>query len=67
MTVLHYLHSVYRWSIFLLTRDSIVFAYFGTWKKQIEDESMKIGLSGEDALLSLNFIVGVNQIAAMLW
>ena len=37
-----------------------------TWKKQIEEESVKIGLRMEDALCRSKWSVGVNQIAAGL-
>ena len=37
-----------------------------TWKKQVEDESMKIGLRREDTLCQSKWSVGVNQIAAWL-
>ena len=34
-----------------------------TWKKQVEEESMKIGLSREGALCRSKWSVGINQIA----
>ena len=37
-----------------------------TWKKQVEEESVKVGLRMEDVLCRLNWSVGVNQIAAGL-
>ena len=37
-----------------------------TWKKQVEEESVKIGLRREDALCRSKWSVGVNQIAAGL-
>ena len=37
-----------------------------TWKKQVEEESVKIGLRREDALCRSMWSVGVNQIAAGL-
>ena len=37
-----------------------------TWKKQIEEESMKVNLRREDALCRSNLSVGINQIAAGL-
>ena len=37
-----------------------------TWKKQVEEESVKIGLRREDALCRSKLGVGVNQIAAGL-
>ena len=37
-----------------------------TWKKQIEEESMKVGLRRENALCRSKLSVGVNQIAAGL-
>ena len=37
-----------------------------TWKKQIEEESIKVGLSREDALCRSWCIVGVNLIATGL-
>ena len=37
-----------------------------TWKKQVEDESVEIGLRREDALCQSKWSVGVNQIAAGL-
>ena len=35
-----------------------------TWKEQVEEESVKIGLRREDALCQSKWSVGVNQIAA---
>ena len=35
-----------------------------TWEKQVEEESVKIGLRMEDALCRLKWSVGINQIAA---
>ena len=35
-----------------------------TWKKQVEEESVKIGLRMEDALCRSKWSVGVNKIAA---
>ena len=35
-----------------------------TWKKQVEEESMKVCLRREDALCLSKWSVGVNQIAA---
>ena len=37
-----------------------------TWKKQVQEESVKIGLRREDALFRLKWSVGVYQIAAVL-
>ena len=37
-----------------------------TWKKQVEKESVKVGLRRKDALCRLRQSVGVNQIAAAL-
>ena len=37
-----------------------------TWKKQVEEESVKVGLRMEDVLCRLKWSVGVNQIAAGL-
>ena len=37
-----------------------------TWKKQVEEESVKDGLRREDALCRSEWSVGVNQIAAGL-
>ena len=37
-----------------------------TWKKQVEEESVKIGLRREDALCRSKWSVGVNKIAAHL-
>ena len=37
-----------------------------TWKKQVEEESVKVGLRKEDALCRSKWSVGVNQIAAGL-
>ena len=37
-----------------------------TWKKQVEEESVKVCLRWEDALCQSKWIVGVNQIAARL-
>ena len=37
-----------------------------TWKKQVEEQSMKVGLRMEDALCQSKWSVGVNQIAAWL-
>ena len=36
-------------------------------KKQVEEESMKVGLRREDALCRSKWSVGVNKIAAGLW
>ena len=39
-----------------------------TWKKQVEEESMKVGLRREDTLCGSKWSVGVNQIAAgLMW
>ena len=38
----------------------------GTWNKQVEEESMDVGLSREDALFQSKWIVGVNLIATRL-
>ena len=38
----------------------------GTWKRQVEVESVKVGLRREDALCQSKLIVGVNVIAAGL-
>ena len=35
-----------------------------TWKKQVEEESVKIGLRREDALCQLKWCVGIDNIAA---
>ena len=37
-----------------------------TWKKQVEEESVKVGLKREDALCRSKWCVGINQIAAGL-
>ena len=37
-----------------------------TWKKQVEKESMKVGLRREDALCHSKWSVGVNKLAARL-
>ena len=37
-----------------------------TWKRQVEKESMKVGLRREDALCCSKWSVGVNKIAAKL-
>ena len=37
-----------------------------TWMMQVKEESMKVGLSKEDALCQSMRIVGVNQIATMM-
>ena len=37
-----------------------------TWKKQVEEESMKVGLSREDVLCRSNWIVSVNLFASSL-
>ena len=37
-----------------------------TWKKQVEEESVKAGLRREDALYRSKWSVGVNQITAWL-
>ena len=34
-----------------------------TWKKQVEEESVKVGLSKEDAPCRSKWIIGVNLIA----
>ena len=36
------------------------------WKKQVEEESMKVGLRRKDALFRSRWSVGVNKIAAGL-
>ena len=36
-----------------------------TWKKQVEEESVKVGLRREDALCCSKWSVGVNRIAAV--
>ena len=37
-----------------------------TWKKQVEEESVKVGLRMEDALCQSKWSVSVNKIAAGL-
>ena len=37
-----------------------------TWKKKVEEESVKVGLRREDALCRSKWSVGVNKIAAGL-
>ena len=37
-----------------------------SWKKQVEEESMKVGLSREDTLYPSRWSVGVVQVAAGL-
>ena len=37
-----------------------------TWKKQAEEESVKVGLRREDALYRSKWSVGINKIAAGL-
>ena len=37
-----------------------------TWKKQVEEESMKVGLRRKDALCRSKWSVGINRIAAGL-
>ena len=37
-----------------------------TWKKQVEEETVKVGLRREDALCCQKWSVGVNKIAAGL-
>ena len=37
-----------------------------TWKKQVKEESVKVGLRREDALCCSKWSVGVNKIAAGL-
>ena len=37
-----------------------------TWKKQVDEKSVKIGLRREDALCQSKWCVGANQIAAGL-
>ena len=37
-----------------------------TWKRQVEEESVKVGLRSEDALCRSKWSVGINQIAAGL-
>ena len=37
-----------------------------TWKRQDEEECVKVGLRGEDALCRSKWSVGINQIAAEL-
>ena len=37
-----------------------------TWKKQVEEESVKVGLRREDVLYRSKWSVGINQIAAGL-
>ena len=36
------------------------------WKKQVQEQSMKVGLGREDSLCCSKWIVGINQIATML-
>ena len=36
------------------------------WKRQVEEESVKIGLRREDALCRSKWSVGVNKITAVL-
>ena len=38
----------------------------GTWKKQVEDESVKIGLRKDDSLCRTKWSVGLNRIAAWM-
>ena len=37
-----------------------------TWKKKVEEESVKVGLRMEDALCGSKWSVGLNKIAAEL-
>ena len=37
-----------------------------TWKKQVEEESVKVGLRRDDTLFGSKWSVGVNQIAGWL-
>ena len=37
-----------------------------TWKKQVEEESMNVGVSRKDPLCRSKWVVGVSQIAAGL-
>ena len=37
-----------------------------TWRNQVEEESVKVGLRREDSLCQSKWSVGVNQIAAGL-
>ena len=37
------------------------------WRKQVEEESMKVGLRRKDALCRSLWSVGVNKIAVGLW
>ena len=37
-----------------------------TWKKQVEEESVKVGLRREDTICRSKWSVGVNKIAACL-
>ena len=37
-----------------------------TWRKQVDEESVKVGLRREDALCRSKWSVGVNQIASGL-
>ena len=37
-----------------------------TWKKQVEEESVKVGLRRADAIYRSKWSVGINQIAAGL-
>ena len=37
-----------------------------TWKKQVEEESVRVGVSREDGLFRSNWSVGINQTAAGL-
>ena len=37
-----------------------------TWKKQVEEESVKVGLRREDALCLSKWIIGVNMIGIRL-
>ena len=42
------------------------FGLKGTWKRQVVEESVKVGMRLEDALCRSRWSVGVNQIAAGL-
>ena len=37
-----------------------------TWKKQVEEDSLRVGLCRDDALSRSKWFVGINQIATRL-
>ena len=59
-------HILRRASDFEVEGQSMKWRITRTCKKQVEEESMKIGLSREDVLFLLMWFVGINHIAVRL-